>query len=67
MSSSSSVTTNGVTSTQSQQQQQLKVKRLSEFALIPTRGSKQAAGYDLYSAYEAVVPARGKALVSLLE
>lgn len=27
---------------------QLLVKRLSEHAQIPTRGSAQAAGYDLY-------------------
>ncbi len=41
----------------------LKVKRLSENAFLPTRGSKQAAGYDLYSAYDCSVPARGKNLV----
>ena len=29
----------------------------------PTRGSEGAAGYDLYAAYDTVVPARGKALV----
>ena len=26
----------------------LKVKRLSEHAIVPTKGSSQAAGYDLY-------------------
>lgn len=41
----------------------LKVKKHSEQAFIPTRGSKDAAGYDLYSAYDCVVPARGKNLV----
>jgi len=41
----------------------LKVKRLSEHAILPARGSKRAAGYDLCSAYEYVVPAGGKALV----
>ena len=41
----------------------LSVKRLSETATIPTRGSKYAAGYDLYSAKQLVVPAKGKALV----
>lgn len=41
----------------------LKVKKHSQQAFIPTRGSKDAAGYDLYSAYDCVVPARGKNLV----
>eukprot|EP00002_Diphylleia_rotans_P000526 TRINITY_DN10279_c0_g5_i1.p1 TRINITY_DN10279_c0_g5~~TRINITY_DN10279_c0_g5_i1.p1 ORF type:complete len:163 (-),score=39.27 TRINITY_DN10279_c0_g5_i1:227-715(-) len=41
----------------------LKVKKLSEHATIPTRGSSKAAGWDLYSAYDYVVPARGKELV----
>lgn len=41
----------------------LKVKRLSEYAHIPTRGSEFAAGFDLYSAYDCVVPPRGKYLV----
>ena len=41
----------------------LRVKKLSEFAIIPTRGSEFAAGYDLSSAVETVVPARGKAIV----
>ncbi|KAF8684424.1 hypothetical protein HU200_044318 [Digitaria exilis] len=41
----------------------LKVKKLSEKAVLPSRGSALAAGYDLSSAVEMVVPARGKALV----
>ena len=41
----------------------LKVKRLSENAIIPTRGSPLSAGYDFSAAAEIVVPARGKALV----
>eukprot|EP00898_Chlorokybus_atmophyticus_P001457 jgi/Chlat1/2311/Chrsp17S02603 len=41
----------------------LQVKRLSERATLPSRGSAHAAGYDLHSAAECVVPARGKALV----
>ncbi|CAL4918296.1 unnamed protein product [Urochloa decumbens] len=41
----------------------LKVKKLSEKAVLPSRGSALAAGYDLSSAAEMVVPARGKALV----
>ncbi|KAG2546947.1 deoxyuridine 5'-triphosphate nucleotidohydrolase-like [Panicum virgatum] len=41
----------------------LKVKKLSDKAVLPSRGSALAAGYDLSSAAEMVVPARGKALV----
>jgi dUTP pyrophosphatase len=41
----------------------MQVKKLSEFAIIPTRGSEYAAGFDLSSAYDIIVPARGKALV----
>ncbi|CAG8563108.1 12887_t:CDS:2 [Cetraspora pellucida] len=42
----------------------LLVKRLSEKAKLPFRVSPQAAGYDLYSAVEMVVPAKGKALIN---
>jgi len=42
---------------------QLLIKRLSEKAKLPTRGSALAAGYDLYSAEKKVVPAHGKALI----
>lgn len=42
----------------------LLVKKLSENAQLPTKGSEFAAGYDLYSAVDTTVPARGKALVS---
>ncbi|KDQ64906.1 hypothetical protein JAAARDRAFT_112125, partial [Jaapia argillacea MUCL 33604] len=41
----------------------LLIKRLSEKAKLPTRGSPLAAGYDLYSAESKVIPAHGKALV----
>lgn len=41
-----------------------KVKKLSENAVLPSRGSPFAAGYDLSSAVETKVPARGKALVA---
>jgi len=41
----------------------LKVKRLSQRATLPTRGSDMAAGYDLASARDMVVPARGRAVV----
>ncbi|KAK8642439.1 hypothetical protein V6N13_011782 [Hibiscus sabdariffa] len=39
----------------------LKVKKLSEKAVLPSRGSALAAGYDL--ATDTTVPARGKALI----
>lgn len=38
----------------------LLVKKLSTDATTPTRGSAFAAGYDLYSARAAKIPARGK-------
>eukprot|EP00197_Chlamydomonas_leiostraca_P007086 CAMPEP_0202862356 /NCGR_PEP_ID=MMETSP1391-20130828/3433_1 /ASSEMBLY_ACC=CAM_ASM_000867 /TAXON_ID=1034604 /ORGANISM="Chlamydomonas leiostraca, Strain SAG 11-49" /LENGTH=166 /DNA_ID=CAMNT_0049541889 /DNA_START=366 /DNA_END=866 /DNA_ORIENTATION=+ len=41
----------------------LKVKKLVEHAILPQRGSAGAAGYDLSSSQDAVVPARGKAMV----
>jgi dUTP pyrophosphatase len=41
----------------------LQVKLLTEKAKAPTRGSAFAAGYDLYSSEDTVVPARGKAMV----
>lgn len=41
----------------------LLIKKLSDKARLPTRGSAFAAGYDLYAAKETVIPARGKALV----
>eukprot|EP00798_Chlamydomonas_sp_ICE-L_P021669 gene21669-28686_t len=41
----------------------LLVKKLSENAYMPKRGSALAAGYDLSSAYDFVVPARGKELI----
>ncbi|PIA55706.1 hypothetical protein AQUCO_00700189v1 [Aquilegia coerulea] len=41
----------------------LKVKKLSEKAILPSKGSVLSAGYDLSSATETKVPARGKALI----
>ncbi|KDO34188.1 hypothetical protein SPRG_01422 [Saprolegnia parasitica CBS 223.65] len=41
----------------------LLVKKLSATAVLPARGSALAAGFDLASAYECVIPAHGKALV----
>ncbi|KAM3378301.1 deoxyuridine 5'-triphosphate nucleotidohydrolase [Capsicum galapagoense] len=40
-----------------------RVKKLSDKAVLPSRGSPLSAGYDLSSATETKVPARGKALV----
>lgn len=37
--------------------------KLSDKAIAPSRGSTGAAGYDLYAAYDATIPAQGKALV----
>ena len=42
---------------------QLRFKKLSTDAYAPTKGSKYAAGYDLYAAHDGVVPARGKELI----
>jgi len=41
----------------------MQVAKLSDKAIIPTKGSKLAAGYDLYSAYDYTIPASGKMLV----
>jgi dUTP pyrophosphatase len=41
----------------------LQVKKLSDRARLPTRGSAFAAGYDIYAAKDTTVPARGKVLV----
>lgn len=41
----------------------LMIKKLSEKARLPTRGSAFAAGYDIYASKVTVIPARGKALV----
>ncbi|MGH0134418.1 UNVERIFIED_CONTAM: hypothetical protein FKN15_030692 [Acipenser sinensis] len=41
----------------------LKFAKLSEHATSPTRGSTKAAGYDLYSAYDYIIPAMDKAIV----
>jgi len=41
----------------------LQVKKLNPNAYLPAKGSERAAGYDLCSVEETVVPAHGKALV----
>ncbi|XP_072409345.1 deoxyuridine 5'-triphosphate nucleotidohydrolase-like isoform X1 [Chiloscyllium punctatum] len=43
--------------------QRLRFARLSDNARPPSRGSERAAGFDLYSAYDYVIPAQGKAVV----
>ncbi|XP_027094271.1 deoxyuridine 5'-triphosphate nucleotidohydrolase [Coffea arabica] len=40
-----------------------RVKKLSDKAVLPSRASSLSAGYDLSSAAEIKVPARGKALI----
>jgi dUTP pyrophosphatase len=40
-----------------------KVKKLSTLAHLPQKGSPGSAGYDLHSAYDYKVPARGKEMV----
>ena len=42
----------------------LEIKLHSDMARVPTRGSPDAAEYDLYSAEEKVIPARGKMLIN---
>ena len=41
----------------------LQVAKLTDKAIIPTRGSSAAAGLDLYSAYEYIIPAKNRALI----
>lgn len=42
----------------------LKIKKLCYDAIVPTRGSDGAVGYDLYSSEDAIVPCQaGRALV----
>ncbi|XP_047482115.1 deoxyuridine 5'-triphosphate nucleotidohydrolase-like, partial [Penaeus chinensis] len=41
----------------------LRFKKLTEHAFTPSKGSKFAAGFDLCSAYDLVIPSLGKALI----
>ena len=41
----------------------LRVKRLSEHAILPQRATPLSAGYDLSSAETTMIPARGKGLI----
>jgi dUTP pyrophosphatase len=45
-------------------QETLFIKKLSANAIIPTRGSVDAAGYDLYAAVDGIVPSKGKAIIN---
>merc|ERR1719282_1431133 len=40
----------------------LLIAKLSDKAIVPSKGSEKAAGYDLCSAYDYVIPAKGKIL-----
>eukprot|EP00347_Sterkiella_histriomuscorum_P000428 403375901 len=42
----------------------LRVKKLDEKAFIPVKGSEHAAGYDLFSIENTVVPAKQKKLIA---
>lgn len=39
------------------------IKKLSDNATVPTRGSELAAGLDLYSAVDIIIPSHGKSVV----
>jgi len=40
----------------------MQVCKLSEHAFLPSKGSKLAAGYDLKSAYDYIIPGQGKVI-----
>ena len=42
----------------------MKIKLLSDKAKIPTRGSEEAAGWDLYAATDAIIPPHSTAKIS---
>ena len=42
----------------------LRIKKLTDSAHLPIKGSEQAAGYDLFASSDTLIPARGKGLVS---
>jgi dUTP pyrophosphatase len=41
----------------------LKFKKLTPYAFAPSKKSEYAAGYDLSSAYDIILPAHGKCLI----
>ena len=43
--------------------QRLRVKRLTSEARIPTKGSKKAAGHDLYAQSGTTIPAKGQGII----
>ena len=43
----------------------IRIQRLDEKARIPTKGSKLAAGHDLYSIEDILIPANNRALVKI--
>ena len=44
-------------------QPSIQVKRLSDSAIVPRKGTYGSAGYDLYASAECCIPAKGKAIV----
>jgi dUTP pyrophosphatase len=44
------------------QEEVLLIKKLTEHATMPVRGSPLAAGFDLAAAYDIVIPAGGKGI-----
>eukprot|EP00560_Eucampia_antarctica_P009016 CAMPEP_0197828268 /NCGR_PEP_ID=MMETSP1437-20131217/4877_1 /TAXON_ID=49252 ORGANISM="Eucampia antarctica, Strain CCMP1452" /NCGR_SAMPLE_ID=MMETSP1437 /ASSEMBLY_ACC=CAM_ASM_001096 /LENGTH=177 /DNA_ID=CAMNT_0043429433 /DNA_START=105 /DNA_END=638 /DNA_ORIENTATION=+ len=61
--SSTTTTTTPLLPVHDHPNQVLQVKRLSENAIIPSRGSPMSAGFDLSSAEHTVIPAGGKGIV----
>jgi len=43
----------------------LRVKKLVSEAKLPSRGSSQSIGYDLYSLQDITIPRKGLAVISL--
>ncbi|KAK4217675.1 putative deoxyuridine 5-triphosphate nucleotidohydrolase [Rhypophila decipiens] len=52
-----------VTMATAEQVPALQVEKITDKARIPTRGSADAAGYDLSAAHKTTIPARGRGLV----
>jgi len=50
--------------TQSKKDQRIQVKKLDPQAKIPTRESARAAGHDLYTNEERIIPASGQEVVT---
>ena len=44
-------------------QPSIEVKRLSDSAIVPKKGTYGSAGYDLYASEECFIPAKGKGIV----